>query len=213
MTFDIQSARKDLDEAFVENSEVKLLKILKNNSFMFYFLYSRRYGIQPNFKEISFGGNYRCDFCWLNDNSDGPEWVLVEIEKPRMKLFTAKKEPSAELNHSIEQVKSWKRYFKNNPSEKRRIFGAVARFRYILVAGCKDDWEKKHAALWRVDHNEDSKIEIRSSNIFYRSLEFYTNHPDEFWSFENNPKSLSKKDLQPFCKNDPIINNYRNILN
>ncbi len=75
--------------------------------------------------EVSFGGKYRSDFVWLNDNSDGPEWVLVEIEKPRIKLFTKKGEPSAELNHAIEQVRSWIRYFNENPSEKSRIFGAV----------------------------------------------------------------------------------------
>lgn len=114
-----------------------MLSVLKDNSFLFYELYSRKYGIQPVFREINFGGELRCDFAWLNDNSDGPEWVLVEVEKPKMKLFTQKNEPTSELNHAIEQVKSWERYFDENPSEKKRIFGAVARFRFILIVGDK----------------------------------------------------------------------------
>ncbi len=139
--------------------------------------------------------------------------MLVEIEKPKMKLFTAKKEPIADLNHAIEQVKSWKRYFKNNPNEKRRIFGAVSRFRYIVVAGSIEEWEEKHATLWRVDHNEDSQIEVRSTNVFYKALEMYTNYKDEFWSFEENPKSLNGKDLKTFCSNNSTIIDFRNKLN
>ena len=82
-TWNLQNVEKDLKKAFSNNSETQLLEILKNNSFLFYELYSRKYGISPNFAEISFGGKFRCDFAWLNDNSDGPEWVLVEVEKPR----------------------------------------------------------------------------------------------------------------------------------
>ena len=105
-TWGIARVCAELTTAFEENSEQKLLSVLKDNSFLFYELYSRKYGIQPVFREINFGGELRCDFAWLNDNSDGPEWVLVEVEKPKMKLFTQKNEPTSELNHAIEQVKS-----------------------------------------------------------------------------------------------------------
>lgn len=92
-----------LDLAFKNNSEVELLQTIKSYSFL---LYSRKWGIQPSFHEVNFGSKLRCDFAWLNDNSDGPEWVLLEVEKTKMKLFTKKGEPSAELNHAIEQVKT-----------------------------------------------------------------------------------------------------------
>lgn len=111
MCFNIEDVRKNLNSAFDNNSETELLAVLKKNSFLFYPLYSRKYGIQPSFSEVSFGDSLRCDFCWLNDNSDGPEWVLVEVEKPRLKLFTAKNKPTSELNSAIEQVRSWRRYF------------------------------------------------------------------------------------------------------
>lgn len=136
-TWNKEKVIKDLKTAFENNSEVQLLSILKNNSFLFYELFSRKYGVQPIFHEVEFGGGVRCDFAWLNDNSDGPEWVLVEIEKPKLELFTSKGEPTYQLNHALEQVKSWRRYFNENPNEKRRIFGAVGRFRYILVGGRK----------------------------------------------------------------------------
>lgn len=174
VNWNIEQVETDLEQAFQENSEIKLLKILKNNSFLFYELYSRKYAIQPAFHEVSFGDTYRCDFAWLNDNSDGPEWVLVEIEKPRMDLFIKSNDPSAKFNQAIEQVKRWQRYFSENPLEKNRVFGAVARFRYILVAGNGTDWETEHAMKWRKHHNSTSDIEIRSSDVFTRALKVLT---------------------------------------
>lgn len=154
--WNIVEVEKQLKSAFDNNSEVELLDVLKNNSFLFYEFYSRKIGIQPNFSEINFGGKHRCDFAWLNDNSDGPEWVLVEVEKPDMNLFTKKGKPTAELNHALEQVKSCDRYFNENPLEKGRIFGAVSRFRYTLIGGLREKWQTESAIKWRAFKTENS---------------------------------------------------------
>jgi len=212
MPFDVIEVKAQLDSAFSHDSEVELLKILKHNSFLFSRIYSRNYGIQPNFAEVPFGTLHRCDFCWLNDNSDGPEWVLVEIEKPNMRLFNRTGDPSAELNHAIEQVKSWERYFLRFPAEKARIFGAVARFRYVLVAGRRADWKFKNAAIWRSHHNGTSNIEIHSSDVFYDAIEHYTKSEDHFWSFKENPISLPSKELEPNWLRYDYIGFWRNLL-
>ena len=211
MTWDLQLVEKNLQNAFENNSELKLLKVLKDNSFLFYELYTRKWGIQPNFCEVSFGGELRCDFVWLNDNSDGPEWVLVEIEKPKMKIFTKAKEPTAQLNHAIEQVKTWDRYFSINPSEKERIFGAVARFKYILVAGDSESWTKDYAIRWRAHNNLNSKIEIRSTNVFFKALNLIKAKPKEFWSFEDNPVSLKQSQLKQYWETYSYMDNMRKI--
>lgn len=211
-TWNIDEVERDIEKAFQENSEIQLLSILKNNSFLFYELYSRKYGIQPNFSEISFAGELRCDFAWLNDNSDGPEWVIVEIEKPKIKLFKKNNEPTAELNHAIEQVKSWDRYFKENPGERKRIFGAVSRFRHILVAGSVHDWQTESAIKWRAYHNEESKIEIRSSEIFRRAIDLYKSHSEELWSFEEHPVSLKHSDLRTYWENYGYMDTWRKVF-
>jgi len=203
----------DLATAFYENSEQQLLAVLKDNSFLFFELFSRKYGIQPLFREISFGGGLRCDYAWLNDNSDGPEWVLVEIEKPKLKLFRKDNEPTQQLNHAIEQVKSWKRYFNENPAEKKRIFGAVGRFRFILVGGKKESWETPYASKWRIDNNKDTNIEIRSSDIFLRALKILEKHPAEFWSFAENPITLPPSELQKYWENYDWMDVWRQIIN
>lgn len=197
-TWDLEKVKSNLEKAYNDNSEQDLLNILKDNSFLFYELCSRKFTMQPIFREVSFGGEFRCDFLWLNDNSDGPEWVLVEIEKPKMKLFTAKNEPGSELNHAIEQVRSWQRYFDYNPHEKKRIFGAVSRFKYILVGGSKEDWCKESAAKWRMYFNKEENIEIHSSDILIRPLEILEKDPNSLYPFAEHPICLNQSELRTF---------------
>lgn len=199
--WDINKVEKEVLAAFAENSETDLLRVLKNNSFLFYELFNRKYGIQPVFREISFGAKLRCDFAWLNDNSDGPEWVLVEIEKPKMKIFNSNKKPSADLNGAIEQVKTWERYFFENPSEKKRIFGAVAKFKFILIAGEGQSWSHENAIKWRNHNNSTSNIVIRSTEVFNRAIQKIKETPSEFWSFKEHPTTLEFSKLENYWKN------------
>lgn len=211
MTFDKNEVREQITCIFEENSEQALLALLKKNSFLFSDIYSRQYGIQPNFAEVPFGTKYRCDFCWLNDNSDGPEWVLVEIEKPKIILFNSSGEPSAQLNHAIEQVRSWDRYFKTNPHEKSRIFGAVARFRHVLIVGLKEDWASNPASVWKSHFNSDGNIEIRSMDTFIKSLDRFNEDP-KFLSFEQYPASKSSSELSAYCNNSDYLLHWKNVF-
>jgi hypothetical protein len=139
---------------------------------------------------------------------------VKEIEKPAVDLFRKDNhEPTQQLNHAIEQVKSWRRYFTQNPSEKRRIFGAVGRFRFIIVGGQKEDWEKDHASKWRIDQNSEYKIEIRSSDIFSRALKILVEYPDELWSFTENPQTLKHTDLENYWKSYAYMDKWRRLMN
>lgn len=210
--WDKERVESDLKKAYSNNSEIDLLAILKENSFLFYELVFRKYGVQPIFHEVQFGKEQRCDFAWLNDNSDGPEWVLVEVEKPELKLFTKKKEPTSEFHHSMEQVKSWIRCFKENPLEKSAIFGAVAKFRIILVVGSLEEWNIEANAKWRIEESSHNLFEIRSSNVFLKALENFKNKPDEFWSFEEHPRTLKRTELQTYWENYGYFDMWRKIL-
>lgn len=211
-TWDIVRVESKINKSFKDNSELQLLEILKNNTFLFYELYLRKFTVKPIFSEIIFGNNYRCDFAWLNDNSDGPEWVLVEIEKPKLKLFKKNKEPRAELNHAIEQIKSWDRYFKENPSEKKRIFGAVSRFRFVLVGGLRKDWQTENAIKWRTYQNQECNIEIRSIDIFKDAIKIAIEKFHLLSSFEKYPKTLKHSELENYWKEYGYMDNFRQIL-
>ncbi len=211
--FDLPLVELQIKKAFENNNEIDLLKIVKNNTFLLYELYARKWGIQPPFAEISFGGDLRCDFAWLNDNSDGPEWYLVEIEKPNLQLFTTKNDPTAPLNHAISQLESWERYFEENPSEKNRIFGAVGRFKFILVAGSSVSWNSESAKKWRIHRNKQNRnFEIRSSNIFLKAIETAKHFPNQIWSFNDHPVALNHKDLYGYWQNYSYMDHWRKIL-
>jgi hypothetical protein len=210
--WNLEDVRRTLTQAFEANSETQLLTLIRNNSFLLYELYSRKHGIQPPFAEINFGTDYRCDFAWLNDNSDGPEWILVEVEPPKLELFTRNADPTQRLNHSIEQLRSWRRYFDRNPLEKRRIFGAVHKFRLILVVGDLQDWQQESALHWRADHNKNLDVEIRSSNVFWKALEHITDNPTDFWSFAEYPRCRSHRELSEFWQSYDYMNLWRRML-
>jgi Domain of unknown function (DUF4263) len=212
LPWDVTKAKVDVLSAFHANSEVDLLKVLKDNSFLFYDLYSRKYAIQPIFRELNFGTEFKCDFAWLNDNSSGPEWVLVEIEAPKMPLFKTTGKPTVKLHDAIEQVNTWEQYFEENKGEMKRIFGAVAKFRYILVAGTKEDWETEHASLWRIQHGKRSTIEIRSMQTFLNSIKVAEEEPKELWSFAEHASTRSHGELQNYWKNYSYMDRWRKLI-
>jgi len=207
--WNIENVEKKLEEAFKNDSEIELLALLKDNTFLFSELVSRQFSVQPIFREVSFAGELRCDFAWLNDNSDGPEWVIVEIERPKMRLFSTNGKPGQELNAALDQVKSWDRYFYSNPAEKIRIFGAVAKFRFILVAGSIAEWQEKEPTVWRSTESDRTKIEIRSTDVFWKALEMYKKHPEGFWSFAEHPSTYPGTNLRKYWENYGYMNQMR----
>lgn len=210
--WNFEEVRAKLADIRENGNEQGLLSSIKNNSFLLSELYHRKWGAQPAFHEISFGGKYRCDFAWLNDNSDGPEWVLVEFEKPKMPLFRQDGGPRAEFHHAIEQVKSWQRYFEEYPAEKKRIFGAVKKFRYVLVAGESDEWKKEYAAKYRIYENNHSSIEIRSMGILDKALDNFPKDPEEIASFSEFPITLPPGELQNYWENYEYMDFFRKII-
>lgn len=207
-----EEVREKLETIRRSGNEQDLLLLIKNNSFLLSELYHRKWGAQPAFHEISFGGKFRCDFAWLNDNSDGPEWVIIEFEKPNMPLFRQDGVPRSELHHAIEQVKSWQRYFEEHPAEKKRIFGAVKRFRFVLVAGEENDWKEENAAKYRMYENNHSSIEIRSMGILDKAINNFPKDSECIESFSLFPSTLPPSALQSYWTNYDYMDFFRKII-
>lgn len=206
--WNIEEVEKNLQNIFEKNSEIELLKLLKENTFLFYELVERKFTMQPIFHEVNFGARYRCDFLWFSDRSDYPQWVLVEIEKPKGNLFNRDKTTSNYLKKGIEQIKNWKKYFEEFPLEKERIFkNKHIKFRYILVIGSKEDWNKdENSKIWR--RYDDSQIEIRSMDIFNRAINHIKEDRRGFWCFEENPKTLEPSKLDDYIEKNPFTKKY-----
>lgn len=205
--WNISEVEQKLQDIFNRNSEIDLLRLLKENTFLFYELVERKLTMQPIFHEVDFGGKYRCDFLWFSDRSDFPQWVLVEVEKPSGNLFNKDKSKSDYLRKGIEQVKKWKRYFEEFPQEKERIFkNKYVKFRYILIIGTKEDWSKdENSKLWRV--YDDSEVEIRTMDIFNRAINCIKKDEGGFWCFKENPKTLEPSELEKYIEKNEFTRN------
>lgn len=96
--------------------------------------------------KFKLGNEYITDFAYLTKCSDYWEFVLMELEDPKKKLFTEDKENiyfSADFNHAYDQITSWKAYVEVNQNsilqkiEKLRVpleYNPV-RFKYVLIIG------------------------------------------------------------------------------
>lgn len=60
------------------------------------------------------GAEYVTDFIVGEAHSYGHEWVAVELESPRVKMFTTTGNPSKELTHAIRQITDWRAWLKRN---------------------------------------------------------------------------------------------------
>ncbi|WP_341836851.1 Shedu anti-phage system protein SduA domain-containing protein [Chitinophaga pollutisoli] len=197
--WDSESVEKALRHAIVSNDTVELKAVLKDNPFLFIELASRKDFQQPVFRDVRISPDETIDFVWLNDNSDGPEWVLVKITEPSMAVMEGKY-PSQSLSRSIDIVQSWRTEITNNSELRKKLFGAVTRLRIIVVGGSGAAWKESHAVAWRASHNTESHIEVRSSNVFERSLQMLKDSPDHFWGVRKNPVTRPSSELPDYLQ-------------
>ncbi len=60
------------------------------------------------------GGEYVTDFIIGEKHSFGFDWVAVELESPKAKMFTVKGDLTKELTHAIRQIQDWRSWIKSN---------------------------------------------------------------------------------------------------
>lgn len=209
--WDLDAAETALTAAIADGRPEVLAPVLQENSFLFFDIYERKMGAMPIFHEISFG-SFKADFAWLDDASDGPRWFLLKLGPPDLELFDAAGHINPALVAAIEEVKVWANYFDVHPAEKKRIFGAVASFRFRLVIGSKEQWQEEKAQQWRRQHNKTSPVEIRSYQTFTRSLAEIRTASKEFYRFSQYHATSPAAKLEEFWKAYRYMDDWRKWL-
>jgi Domain of unknown function (DUF4263) len=64
--------------------------------------------------QFPLGIDHRCDFVYFFGRSGGSFMKLVEIESPRLSVFTADDSFSASFNHAIQQLEDWHEWCERN---------------------------------------------------------------------------------------------------
>ena len=114
------------------------------------------------------GNEFVTDFVYLTKSSVYWEFVLVELEDAKKKIFTNDKENiyfHSAFNHAYDQITSWKAYVNKNREailhqiDKLRVplNENSVRFKYVLVIGRnaeKDNSEKRRAMFAEKSDND-----------------------------------------------------------
>jgi hypothetical protein len=66
------------------------------------------------------GAEFISDFIIGEHHSFGYDWQVVELESPRVPLFTRAGDPRAELTHAIRQIQDWRAWLKRNQNYASR---------------------------------------------------------------------------------------------
>lgn len=82
-----------------------------------------------------------------------------------------------------------------------------------MWGGEKETWGSEKASKWRIDHNKETEFEIRSIDVFLRAINILESHPDELWSFAENPKTLQPSKLKSYWEKYGYMDSWRKILN
>lgn len=195
---------RNLKRAFERQSKSDLVNLIQKNTFLLSELYTRHWGIHPPFHDMIIN-SIHIDFVWLNDNSSGPEWVLTKILTPNINVINENKELIQEAKSAINDFEIIMNDIEQKGIKLNTKLGAVAKFRYLIIAGSEDFWNIDSNALWKEKYNIEHRIKIRSQGIFRRSLEKFISDRGHFWSFEENPCSLSEELLIEYWETETYI--------
>ena len=103
---------------------------------------------------------YVTDFAILNHKK---ELILIEIEKPSIRLLRKDKELTADFNHAIGQVRDWLQVFEDHKSASLECLGMkldeVVRIRGVVIGGRTP---------------EPSQLNRRLRSILPRDIDFFT---------------------------------------
>lgn len=66
------------------------------------------------------GAELISDFVLGVHDSDGYSWLAVELESPRLSLFTKSGDPRAQLSHGIRQIQDWRAWLQRNQNYASR---------------------------------------------------------------------------------------------
>jgi antiviral defense system Shedu protein SduA len=126
------------------------------------------------------GGEFVTDFMICERDSNGNHWKAVELESPGARRFTKKGEPSAELNHAIQQIRSWRRWLTANIDYARRpldksglgLTGITGNVKGLIIMGrrerdCPDNFDPGEVFNQIED---ESRITIHSYDWLVDSL-------------------------------------------
>lgn len=152
------------------NTENQIQEFLEENTIFIPMPFLLNHYLHMNcvISKFKLGNEFVTDFAYLTKSSDYWEFVLVELEDAKKKIFTNDKENiyfHSQFSHAYDQITSWKAYVNKNREailhqiDKLRVplNENSVRFKYVLVIGRnaeKDNSEKRRAMFAEKSDND-----------------------------------------------------------
>ncbi len=117
-----------------EKLEPPIQKFLQENPLLLSRFSAKRLFFKPDIL-----GKYQADFGIVNSEN---ELILIEIERPSIKLFKKDKHPTADLMHAFNQVNDWLAEYSKHPQAVLELLNLhrenIVAVRGAVIAGIKD---------------------------------------------------------------------------
>ena len=149
--------------------ESKLQEFLASHSYFFSGLIDV-YSPSPLYSKVKIGHDYEVDFAWLQFDSFGPEWHLVEMENPGSALFTKSGEPSAALSQAMQQARDWCAWIHDHAESARKRMPQINHpLCYIFLGRRKDITPANRDQLRKLRYDSRSEMVIHTLDWFVRA--------------------------------------------
>lgn len=125
-------------------------------------LYPQAKEIDP---KIALGSEYETDFV-IDRGRD--QYILVELESPKKKLFTKSGDPRSELTHAKRQVIDWLEWVKENLSYARNKLPNIKNPEALVFIGRDDELSQKDDSRLKQMNAESPNITIQTYDKLLR---------------------------------------------
>jgi len=124
-------------------------------------------GWSPLYSKIRLGSQFEIDFACFESGSHGPEWCLIEIERPGQPLFTKSGNPSAKLTHAIQQVRDWHQWIHENLDYVRKLLPHIEYpLGFVFMGRRSDLTPTTQKKLKRINYEHRLSLEVHSLDWF-----------------------------------------------
>lgn len=152
----------------------------------------------PLYSKVKLGHDYEVDFAWLHNDSFGPEWRLIEIERPSAVLFTKSGNASATLTHAIQQARDWCDWVHQHLEYAQTLMPRINYpFCYIFLGRRNELTASNIERLKRFRYDHRKELEIHTLDWFVRSAEWFGSNigpSGPFWS--TSMRAMPHRDLK-----------------
>ena len=115
------------------------------------------------------GNKYEADYAFRVPAVGKEDWIFVEIENPRKKIFTSSKNPqfTKEFTQAKGQLLSWEAEIRRNPGFYRDEYPGLDTPKFLLIFGRSNELDGKKQALLQQEFGQSNNRDFMTYDDVY----------------------------------------------